>query len=138
MEGTLLEQEDKYQKYFKNSINAIFVADSNGNYIDVNTAACIMLGYSQEELLNLSIAEIIPAETRDIVMKSFDLLKVTGELVMEATLVKKNGTIFDVQLNCFKASEKEFVAFCHDVTERKQADKALRSSEKNIGNYSIA
>jgi PAS domain S-box-containing protein len=37
---------------------AVFVADEHGKYVAVNQAACLMLGYTREELLELRVADV--------------------------------------------------------------------------------
>ena len=42
----------------ENGPTAVFVADENGKYVAVNQAACLMLGYTREELLDLHVADV--------------------------------------------------------------------------------
>ncbi|KJS84386.1 MAG: hypothetical protein JM58_11115 [Peptococcaceae bacterium BICA1-8] len=126
----LLEEKDKrYRKYIEKAIEGVFMADSTGNYIDVNQAGCEMLSYTREELLNKSILEITHPDSLEICSQDFNVLQERGEIRTEHTLVKKDGTFIDVQINAFKISENESVAFCHDVTERKNTEKAIRENE---------
>ncbi len=49
------EKETLYSNLYNRSHDAILVADDNARYIDVNPAACVLLGYTEEELLELSV-----------------------------------------------------------------------------------
>ena len=42
----------------ENGPSAVFVADEHGKYVAVNQAACLMLGYTREELLALQVADV--------------------------------------------------------------------------------
>jgi len=125
----LEEKEERHRKYFGNSLAAAFVANELGQYTDVNDAACRLLGYSKEELLNLSIPEITATQDLEGSKNSFAGLKQRGKLRTERTLVKKDGTPIEVEVNSFKVFDNEYMAICYDVTERKKAEKALRESE---------
>ncbi|KJS21976.1 MAG: hypothetical protein VR72_07725 [Clostridiaceae bacterium BRH_c20a] len=128
-ERLLKEKEDIYRRYIEKSIDGVFLADSNGKYIDVNQAGCKMLGYTKGELLSKSISEVIAPDSLELCSRDFDLLKETGEIRIERTLIKKDGTLIDVEINAFRISDNEYVAFCHDVSERKMAEKALMENE---------
>ena len=52
------ESEKRFRQLFENSVDALFVHDRNGRLIDFNFEACKMLGYTREELLELSVADI--------------------------------------------------------------------------------
>lgn len=52
------QEHQKYQQIFDHSLDAIVLADDHGQYVDVNPAACQMLGYSRAELLRMQVADI--------------------------------------------------------------------------------
>src|SRR4051812_6949850 len=49
-------------RFFDQASDAIFVFDDACRYVDVNRSACEMLGYTREEVLARSVADMIPAE----------------------------------------------------------------------------
>ena len=58
-EEAVRESETHFRALVEQASDGIFIADSNGRYIDVNTAGAEMLGYTREELLQLSIADVV-------------------------------------------------------------------------------
>ncbi len=68
-EDKLLEREERYHMLFDNVSDAIFVHEvspvdfSPGRFIEINDAACRYLGYSREELLQMSVPQIDAPET---------------------------------------------------------------------------
>jgi PAS domain S-box-containing protein len=48
----------RFQALFNNALNSIMLANNQGEYVDVNDAACKLLGYSREELLSMHVSDI--------------------------------------------------------------------------------
>ncbi len=60
------ESEARYRTYLNSAPDGIFVVDSNGRFREVNPAGCSMLGYNEEEILDLSIPQILwPTSARE-------------------------------------------------------------------------
>jgi len=64
--GKLVENdrvpEANFRDYIKYAPVGVFLADESGHYRDVNPAASKMTGYSGEELLEMSIPELVHEE----------------------------------------------------------------------------
>jgi PAS domain S-box-containing protein len=58
----LRETEERYRSALEQAPDAVFVANLDGRYIEVNSAACRLLGYTREELLGKTIMDLIPPE----------------------------------------------------------------------------
>jgi PAS domain S-box-containing protein len=125
----LTASEEKHRTYVKNAPEGIFIADAAGKYTDVNEAACRMTGYSRGELLNMTIPELTSPEASPGSLESFAKLHETGAVQTEAILRRKDGSDFPVSLKAVVLAENLFMAFCSDITDRKQAEEALRESE---------
>ncbi len=123
---------------FRNLINrsneAIFVNDpGTGRFIDVNERACDILGYDRNGLLQRGV--------RDIEMRFPDTLrwqdhvaevKRRGYLLVEGVMKRKNGSTFPVETNVSYVtvgSGEYMIAVARDISERMQADAALRERE---------
>jgi PAS domain S-box-containing protein len=127
-EEALRESKEKYQMLFETAKDAIFLSDETGKFVDVNQAACESLGYSKEELLRLSNREI-DADPRGY--EAF--LQVRNGPMRESTFKvnqrRKNGTLLPVEIiGSFFTSggQRISLAIARDITERKQAEEALR------------
>ena len=68
---------------------AVFVADERGRYVAVNQAACVMLGYTREELLSLRVADVAQY---DAASKEWSDMRQAGTRVGTSTLTRKDGT----------------------------------------------
>jgi PAS domain S-box-containing protein len=68
---------------------AVFVADEVGKYVAVNQAACVMLGYTREELLGLRVADV--AQYTEAT-EEWGKIRQAGTRVGTSTLTRKDGT----------------------------------------------
>jgi len=127
----LKESEERYRVLFETAKDAIFLNDETGKFMDVNSAACELLGYSKEELLKLSNREI------DADPKGYEaFLKVRNglmeEAVFEVNQQRKDGTLIPVEISgkSFEIGDNRlFLAIARDISERKAAEDALKESE---------
>ena len=113
--------------------DSIFWIDSDGKILSVNKAACHLLGYSEEELLSLSIYDINPGYQSGIWQAHWQELKEHGSLTFESRHKRKDGTIIPTEVNAnfleFEGKEYKF-AFIRDITERKLTQLKLIHTEK--------
>lgn len=109
--------------------DGIVIADLNGRYIDVNAAACRMLGYSREELLTKTVEDLIlPEERARLRSHKSQLLKGATDVV-EWTLRHKDGSHRFVEISAKILPDGRWEGLVRDVSERKRAEEALRLSE---------
>ena len=126
LEQTLYESEEKFREYTNKSPLAIFVTDANGKYIEVNPAACEMSGYSNEELLHMSILEFLAPEGRVPGLKAFQQAAAAGYFEGELLCQRKNWSIFWIFLVSVRLQGDKFMAICRDITEQRRAEDKLK------------
>jgi len=132
-EDALEESERRSRAVFENSLEAILLMNDSGRYVDANAAACRLLGYSRDELLQKTVWDLtLPGEQRRI-RELLSLFLDNGTLSGEYSLVCKSGELREVEYR----SVANIVPGLHlgvhrDVTERKNADAALRQNERRF------
>ncbi|UCH06142.1 MAG: PAS domain S-box protein [Deltaproteobacteria bacterium] len=116
------------------SSEAAFWINPDGRFSYVNEAACRSLGYSREELLEMTVEDIDPGFPKGIWAEHWEDLKRRGSFNIESYHRAKDGTLFPVEvtLNYVIFGGKEYnCAFARDITERKRAEEVLhREKEK--------
>ena len=116
------------------SSEAAFWIDPDGRFSYVNEAACRSLGYSREELLEMTVQDIDPGFPKAIWAEHWEDLKRRGSFNIESYHRTKDGTLFPVEVtvNHVIFGGKEYnCAFARDITERKRAEEVLhREKEK--------
>jgi PAS domain S-box-containing protein len=103
--------------------DAFFLADLDARFVDVNQAACHMLGYSREELVGKTIFEIIPPEDCARLKEvRANLLLPGGVERGEWTLIRKDGTQVPIEVSAKILSDGRWQAFVRDISERKRIE----------------
>jgi len=128
----LQKSEAKFRSYIENAPMGIFIADNHGRYIEVNPAAAQGLGYTEDELLELSISDIVDPSNAEIAKDHFSKVEKDGSAVGDILFRRKDGSILWAQVNAVKLNDKRFMAFCQDITSRKKAEILLFKSEERM------
>ena len=129
-EELLKASEERHRTYVENAPEGIFIVDFSGRYLDVNSAACEMTGYSRDELLAMSIPELTSPDAPPETLATFESLKRTGKVRTEVLIRRKDGVDVHILLKAIALSDERYMAFCSDITEQKQLEDQLRQAQK--------
>ncbi len=91
------EREELYQALFEQLSDALFLEDLDGHIIEANESACRLLGYSREEIVRLSVADLIPDGAKRFNPEVIDQKTRTGKSV-ETVNRRKDGTVIPIEL----------------------------------------
>lgn len=137
-EEALRQSDVEYRAIFENAaVGKVLLDAETGRFLRVNRKFCEITGYTEDELRDLICTEITYGEDRERERESFERM-VHGEVqeyALEKRYVRKDGSIVWVGL-CGKSARTEAgrvvrVAMdVQDITDRKQAEEALRESER--------
>ena len=136
-ERALRESEQRFRQLFEQSVDAIFVHDEMGRFVDCNSQACRLLGYTREELLDLSMQDVSPNMLIDEERESGGTLwqrALAGEpgtftFSHEEENRRKDGTTFPVEVRVGSVDyggRRMILTSVRDTTERKRTEEALR------------
>jgi len=129
MEEKLKKSEEKYRSLIEQASDAIYMVDFKGNFTEVNESMCKMTGYSKAELLQLNVEEIIDPEqlkTDPVVPGYYDPDR---SFIRERRILRKDGKIFDVEINVKLLGEDQVLVIARDITDRKLMEAELRAAE---------
>ncbi|BBI99706.1 hypothetical protein FGKAn22_13990 [Ferrigenium kumadai] len=131
VERELLAKHYEYLTRYANDI--ILVTDEEGNVIEANARALQAYGYSQEEFLQMQIRGLCDvSQDPASCAQQTELLGEQGESRFESMTRRKDGSVFPVEVSgrVIGVEGAKYLQFImRDISERRQADEALRRSE---------
>jgi PAS domain S-box-containing protein len=138
-EETLRKSEGKFRAIFNNASDGMFIIDlKTRKFLMCNTMCAKMLGYNQEELSNLNVADIHPGEDLPFIYEQIGKFSREEEGIRsDIRFKRKNGSIFESDLSpalLTFAEEKNLLIIFKDITARKQAEEEIKRqlAEKEI------
>ena len=135
VEKALLESGDQFRMLFDQAIDGMLLADvETRRFTLANRQIQRMLGYREDELLQLTVADLHPSADLPTVIEQFGKLA-RGEITVarEIPVRRKDGTVFyaDIGSSTVRLERRDcLLGIFRDVTEHKQAQAALRESEQ--------
>ncbi len=140
--SALEASERRYRFLFNAGNDAVFVYELTkdtkpGKYVEANDLACLMTGYSREELLELSPLDLAAPEEKENVYDCQRILSEKKHQVFEQTFMTKDGRRIPSEgsFHLFELNGKPTVlAIVRDISERKKAEEVLKAAlkEKDI------
>lgn len=116
----------RWQAVFHNTLDAILLIDDATRLVEANPAACRLLGYGHEELLQLNIFAITPVESRSQTDVRWQQFMLQGKSNHEYVVRRKDGAVRDVKyMAVANALPGLHLSVFHDITERKRAERVL-------------
>ena len=131
IEKALKESEEKFRAITEQTSEGITIADLEGNYVFVNSTFCKMSGYTNKELLSLTVFDM-KSNSSD---KGYYNRINKNDYTFEITLKRKDKSEYYAEItgdSIIIGNEKFVLGIIRDVTERKKADLALLKSEKAL------
>lgn len=124
--------EEEYKTILRAAMNGFWLADTQGNILDVNDVYCDITGYSRDELLKMRIQDIEALETPEETAQHIKRLIEIGWDRFETRHRRKDGRILDIEVSAkyMPLEGGRVVAFLRDVTGIRLVEESLRLSEK--------
>ncbi|WP_245319936.1 PAS domain S-box protein [Bradyrhizobium sp. LMTR 3] len=132
---TLRHSEAQWKEVFEHNPVMYFMVDATGTVLSVNTFGAAQLGYTVSELLGKSVLKVFPADEQRAAQSNVAIcLENIGQTHnWEICKVRKDGSTLWVRENAKAVRRLDgrliVLIACEDITERKQAENALRQSE---------
>lgn len=128
----LKQSEERLRVIFNSGNDAIFISELKesgfGSFTDVNDIACKRLGYTRNELLMLTVADINSSEILPEVAMKFKQIAKNETIISESVHITKSGKEIPVEINAsvFLWDTKKYVyAVARDISERKHNQERL-------------
>ncbi len=124
--------ESNYRMLMEQTTDAISIADAHGHYQEVNAAASQMLGYSRDELLGLTVTDLIPPDELQHDPVRLGPLRDGQIVVSQRQLRRKDGQLLIVETSARMLTDGQILAITRDITDRKQAEEQLQHYSREL------
>ena len=140
-EQKLSESESKFRLLFESGNDGIFAYKHMpdgmpGPFIEANNKGSKMLGYTREELLQISpIDTVAPERLNEIPAIIEAQQKAGGHFIFETTVIRKDNSRLEIEISdhSFNSNGQSYtLSIVRDITERKQAEKALQKAHDDL------
>jgi PAS domain S-box-containing protein len=134
LESELRQKSRYYELLLQTSTDAIHIIDKNGNLREWNDAFLSHLGYSPTEAASLNVVDWDSEVSPDQVLERIKSGNVKS-IKFETHHRRKDGILRDVEVNATRITingEDMLYASARDITERKQADEAIKRANKQV------
>src|SRR5215210_5659282 len=135
-EEALKESEERHRAVVEQSVEGIWLFDPDTKRVlESNTAFQEMLGYTAEELQEMTNYDFVAHSREDVDSAIQRIVRERRGFFGERKYRRKDGTVLDVQVSgtVIPYQGKEVVcAVARDLTERKKAEEKLRESEERF------
>lgn len=126
-EQALVENEEKFRTIFNNANDAMYLHGITkdgipGTFEEVNDIACSILGYSREELIQMTPVDI---SAEDSAMRMMEQLEQHSSLTFESEFRANDGTLIPVEISSHlfnMGGKKRVLSIARDIRERKKME----------------
>jgi len=128
VEKQRVELEKRFQFLFNNTSDEIFLADFEGNFIEVNQLALDTLGYTKEELMSKNYTDIKAPKYVDLVEKNIEQIRSRGHYVYNTEHVSKDNKIIALEMSSRVIDyfgRKAILSIARDITERRAVERKI-------------
>ncbi|MCJ7500245.1 PAS domain S-box protein, partial [bacterium] len=127
------KSESRFKNLLEHTADAVFLHDREGQILDVNTQACLSLGYARDELLALKIRDFDISEfaSEDELQEFWEGVHAGVRSTTQGLHQRKDGSTFPVEVRVGHIPSKEqalFVAIARDITQQVEKDRKLQKT----------
>ncbi|VAW62509.1 BarA sensory histidine kinase (= VarS = GacS) [hydrothermal vent metagenome] len=128
----LIDSENKFREVVEQSVDSLFIVNEDWGFVDVNRAACQLLGYKREELLKLKVTDIDHKyNTGEKLLPLIGELNIRKHLAIDGEHMRKDGSVVPVEVRLGYVNidgNKYILASVRDITERKLSQEKLQQA----------
>jgi PAS domain S-box-containing protein len=118
--------ESKYRSLIEQASDGIFLTDKKGNFLEINSSVCTMLGHSREEILQKNMVDIISPENLAAIPAHTEEMYDGTVIRVEREFVRKDGSRFLVEISGRMLDDGNLQGIVRDITERKQSEEKIK------------
>ncbi|MDV6166922.1 PAS domain S-box protein [Flavobacterium sp. DG1-102-2] len=135
-ERELQISEERARIFFENSQGFMCTHDLQGNFTNVNEAGAAILGYTKDEILHLSLFDIVPVKRHEYVTQYLNEISSVGYSKGQMVTIHKSGAyhiwLYSNVLEQSLEGENYVIGNAVDVTERIKLEEDLKKTKETL------
>lgn len=120
------QRAEEFRQLFHDASEAMFVVDSAIRLVEINAAACRLIGFSRAELVGRPLISLVPAPELAARPMNLEALLSGQRVVSERTLVRKDGTQLIGEVAVQQLPDGRILGVVRDVSTRRATEQRLR------------
>jgi len=129
------DSEEKYRGLVEQAVDGIFLADAEGHYVEVNAEGARQLGYTPEELRELTLVDVLDPDELARMPEQLAGLATGGVVTSVWRFRRKDGSVFPGEVVGRQLPDGHMLGILRDVTEREAAEKALAEARERADTF---
>jgi len=121
---------ERLQRYIDACPEPIFMADHSGRFRDCNPAAESFGGYTRDELLCMTLFDVVSWPAMKTLVRFHERVRETGRGSMDVQVRRKDGSPRWIALDVVATGDGQLLGYCVDVTERRRRQDAERGRRR--------
>lgn len=126
----LADSQVKFRSFIEHAPDGVFILNKQGRYLEMNHAVSSITGYLKEELLEMTLHDLITEASKEKWSTFLQKFLKIGTANAELSFRHKNGKIRWCTVDGVKLSDEQYLCFSKDITHHKAAADALMKSEE--------
>jgi len=131
-EVALLASETRFRNLMEQASEAIFIADTEAKYLDVNPAACELVGFSREELLRMTAYDLLVDPVVQGLEEEMPEIRSGAANRRAWKMRRKDGSVVDVEASVKLLSDGRVLGLTRDITQQNKTEAALRENQRGL------
>jgi PAS domain S-box-containing protein len=127
----LLERDVEYRILMEQAADAIVLFNEHGRLLAVNSKICELSAFSREELLGMSIQDIMYPEDLANDPLPFAFLRAGSSLINERRIRRKDGSGVYVEIHAKALSDGRLQGILRDITARKTSEENFKEAVRS-------
>ncbi|HEV8246735.1 MAG TPA: PAS domain S-box protein, partial [Polyangiaceae bacterium] len=131
-EAAIRQSEEKYRLLVEQAADGIFITDTRGTYVDVNSSGAEMMGMSRDEVIGHTIADLVAEDELERISAEISDLHAGLTVNREWRLKRKDGSVFWADVTAKMLPDGRLQGIVRDISDRKQGDEERRALEMQL------
>jgi PAS domain S-box-containing protein len=122
----LAASEVRWRTYVEHAPVGVIISDERGKHLEANETLAEMLGYTQAELAETTIADFPAEESRAAGRRHFEQVMRTGHASGDFILRRKDGVKIAAEIRATRLPGRRVLAIFRDISQQQEAQRILR------------